>query len=310
MKVVYSLSDRQIDRLIRMVAIAIALLALGFAGFYARERYLQPNVSVADRDLQRLTDLVIKDPENPNNRINIATAFYAKEMYDEAIVQFNEALKLQPDSQAALIGLGLTYAQKKQDDKALTYLKTVVDMNKQSEFKTVDVRLNRVFYEMGRIYLNQGNLDEALDALNGALTVNKTDADSLELLGEISLKKGDLDRAEFSFKSAIAFVPDFTEAYQGLSTLYEQKGEKTQADYAKGMVALSKKDYDGAIRLLSVVIVADSKFASAYYGLGQAYESKGQIQKAYEAYSKGAELDPEGQKLAARSAKKLEILVK
>lgn len=289
---VQSAADRWLQRAIIVAAAVLALAVLGLAGLYVRERVTQPTTSLADRRVEQAKAAVRSDPNNADARVTLGSALLTKRMYREALEQFQEILRANEWHQAALIGAGVASARLRQDDQAVQYFQKVVEINQDKDFVDVDRRLNAVYYELGRIYLAKGQMDEAVDSLQKALRIDRTDADVLMLLGQALTGQGNLDEAMYAYRSAAAFVPDFVDAYQGLITAAEKKGDADWAAYGKAMIAFSTGKYDEAIRGLEA-IVSNMDQPDAATGLGLTYEAKGDKAKALEAYQKAVSIDPD-----------------
>lgn len=285
--------DRAFRRLVILLASLIVLVTLGFGGYYYLTRYYYAQPALIERGRERLEEVVVKDPESIEGRMNVAMVYYRGGRLDEAIAQFKEVLKMKGDFQPALIGLGITYAQKNQPDPAIEALEKVVDLRKDDEMLLADRQMQAVFYQLGRMYTLKNDMGRAEEALKKAVQANRTDADAIYALSEVYRLQGKLDAAIAGYTMAVSFVPDFKEAYQGMAAAFEAQGLKPHKTYADGMVRYSEGKYDEAIRLLQQAIEGDSSATAFHFGLGLAYEKKGDKEKAIAALEQALALDPE-----------------
>jgi len=147
----------------------------------------------AQRKLQKARE---KDPEY---QYNLSLVHLRNGDFDEAIRILNKAIALKPDYNHALCTLGLAYSMKGEFKVSLNYLKKCLDIDPsmteahnylgvayqelgfleeaEKEFKIAILDTNYrsrelPYYNLARIYLTRGNLQEALDHVDRALLFN------------------------------------------------------------------------------------------------------------------------------------------
>ncbi len=281
-----------------------AVMIGGFFAYYYWERQSQPRVSVVDRETAQWEDRVRQDPTNVELRVNVANMYLQKGLSDPAIKQYGQALNLEADNVGALMGIGVAYSQKGQTDEAIKYLTQVVDSLSGNEFSLVDKRLAAANFYLGKMYLESGRADQAVEALVKSNASDRANADTLNLLGLARQQQGDHSKAVQHFTGALALDPAFTEAYNGIAVSYKVLGDGVKATYAEAMGQLFSGKTDSAISKLEA-LVASTPDAGAYWGLGWSYELKGQNDKAILNYQKTMALD-HTHRLAAVSLQRLE----
>jgi tetratricopeptide (TPR) repeat protein len=79
---------------------------------------------------------------------------------EDAIGEFSYVIKCDPNSNDAKLGLGMAYAKKGENDKAMEYLQSALQLNPQPE---------RVYYEIGKVHEAKGELDKAVENYKLAL---------------------------------------------------------------------------------------------------------------------------------------------
>ena len=285
-------SERTLDRLIRVTLAVVVLAFLALAAYYVNDRYRAPNVSLVDQEMQRIEAQVRQDPTNVAARIAVADAYFAKGQYDQAIAQYGEALAINPEHQGALLGIGFAYQRKGDLDQAVDYFSKIVELNRGKDIVVSNRRLQMAYYQLGAAYFKQGKLELAAESLRSVLTIDRTDADAIFLLGNVMAAQGNYSDAVDAYRVAIAFVPDFKEAYQAMAEAYQKQGDAARARFPRAMLTLIDGDTAGGIRQLEAVVaqVAD---VEALYALGQAYEQSDQKDKAIDLYRRTLAASPE-----------------
>ncbi len=273
------------DKLIWGLVIAIAIGIVAFGAFYYLDRYAYSSPAPIDREIVQLEQMVVNDPDNANVRLAVADRYSAKKLYERAIQQYKEALKLNENLDRAWAGLGYAQLASSRNEDAIASFKRALDLVKSDKAGALSPGVAAVRYYLGAAYSNQGELDKAIAEFRQVLEANRGDADATYQLALVLQKKGMHDDAIGLFNYATDLVPDFKEAYSGLAESYKAKGMATEEEYAEAMVDLFDQSYDQAIARLQKVIAAKSDFANAYFGLGLALEKKGKLNEAKEAYS-------------------------
>jgi len=165
-------------------------------------------------------------------------------------------------------------------------------LNEENERRYAIDQLNGVYYDLGRIHIQNGELEEARGWLIEALKVNATDADSLLLLGGVHRELGDLPEADAAFRDVVRLVPDYGDAYEAMLSLYQAQGMDAEQRYAEGMLHLIAGEIEPAVQRLEEAVSLSPDLAMAFEGLGMAYESADRAEDALSAYQQAVELDP------------------
>lgn len=181
------------------------------------------------------------------------------ELFNEAIKQFEQAIKIKQDFAGAYSSLGTVYSMLGkyeeaigQDKKALIY--ETQDPSKASEYSS-----------LGLAYFDMGRYHEAIDSLNRAIEIAPNDphiSSAYSGLALIYSEQGNLDEAIVQEKKAMEHESQPTaHSYYFLATEYFQRARQ------KG----TEEDYAEAIRLLKKTIEINNAYASAYFALGKIY---------------------------------------
>ena len=134
-----------------------------------------------------------------------------------------------------------------------------------------------IHYKIGIVYLNEGNIPEAMKELTAAVEKYHNDATFHNALGLAYFVKGLRDDAIKHLKEAIKVNPKFSDAHTNLAAVY-----------------LEKKEWDLAIAEAKLAL-ADVFYTTpefAYFNMGRAFYEKADYVKAEESYKKAIESNP------------------
>lgn len=280
MRVAVKLRFQKDDLPFWLLGALILLSAVGFGVYYYYDRYVHPDETILDRQARQFESMVEKNPQNADLRVATAGYYFDGGLIDQALAQCQEALKINPDHQGALLLLGMILQKKGDKDAALTYYMRIVDLNKDNPMAKIDKQLEAVYYQLGTIYNEQSRYADAVDSLQKALQIDSTDSDAYLELGLAYQRQNDHAAALRAFEQAVRFVPDFAEAYQGMVSSYQATGKTPEMNYARAMVLLTQNQPADAAKQLESVVAQNPEFIPAYLGLGLAYEKLGRREQA------------------------------
>jgi tetratricopeptide (TPR) repeat protein len=285
--------DRTLNRLI---VGAILVLAIGIpliAVIYLMDQFRDPGPSIVDRSITAGEEAVRRDPNKIGTRIQLAAAYLAAERYGDAIVQYDEVLKVQTDNREALMGRGLASVWVEDLGAAATDFQKVVDLSKDGEMANTDPVLQAAYYQLGSIALKRGQPTEALNPLAKAIGINRTDADALNLYATALIQTGDPTTAVTALRKAIALIPTgWCDPYVQLAQAYTALKDTAGTQYATGMVAACEKRPDEAKSALQPLVTGPLAI-DALLGLGLIAEDEGDVATATTMYSRVLESDPQ-----------------
>jgi tetratricopeptide (TPR) repeat protein len=287
-----TLTERQLNRLVAIVGVGVLLLTLGFVGFYLIDRSAPTEVTLAERRIPQLEESIRKEPNSIDLRLQLAGAYGAAHRYADALAQFDAILTAEPDQKTALVNRGDIRLLGDDLDGAAADYRHLIAISKDGEFANVDVQLHQAYYGLGEIMLRQGKPADAILNLKGALTINRTDADTLNLLGLAYLRSGDAKAAIEPLRAAVQFVPvDWPQPYLTLAEAYGALGQTDAAAWAGAMATFSSGDAQTA-RTTLLTLVAGPAAIDAYVGLGLVNEGAGDRAAALAAYQQALGRDP------------------
>lgn len=138
----------------------------------------------------------------------------------DATADYSEALKLKPDSAAALAGRGRVRVMTGDLDGALADYTSAIKLTPASA---------HYFIERGHVHLTRGDVDSAITDLNEAIRLNPTSESAFNNRGLAYRKKGDLDSAYKDYTAALTLNPIYALAFANRGYLEEARGRKTEA---------------------------------------------------------------------------------
>lgn len=287
------LPRRGVDIVLWLLGGLVLLSIVGFAGYYYYDRYVHQDEKLLDSQAQHVEAMIRQDPQNADLRVSVATYYVDGGLIDLAIQQCQEALKISPDHQGALLVLGTAYEKKGDLANATASLEKLVAVKLKDPLAKVDTSLPGIYYQLATLYDRQGQTDKAIGALKSAIDLDKTDADALYSLGAIYQKQGNHADAVIQFQEALRYDPYWEQPYQGLATSYAALGKPAEAAYARGMVAFAQKKYSDAATQLEAVVAKSPDMTPAYFGLGLSYEQLGKRDQAKQALAKYLSANPD-----------------
>ena len=142
-------SERTLNRLIvgaiLVVVIGIPLIAV----FYFFDRHVDPGPSLVKRRFSAAEEAVRKEPNRVSARLALATAYLAASRYADAVTQYGEVLRVEPDNRAALLGRGNASVSLGDFTTAQKDYQRMADIAKTGEMAATDPQLETAYYNLG-----------------------------------------------------------------------------------------------------------------------------------------------------------------
>ncbi len=198
--------------------------------------------------------------------------------FDQAIADFTESLKIDPESAPSHHFRGAAYAQRGKYDLAIADF---------SEAIRIDPNLTNAYFIRGEIFRTAKQFDRAIEDLTQVIRLDPKHVLAYNSRGEAYSVTGKPDAAIADFEEAIRLAPKYMSPYQNRAVVY----------YGLGNMDKAIADADDAIRL-------NPKVAKLWVILAVAWEKAGDRDKAIADYRHTLELDP-GNALAMSGLKRL-----
>jgi protein O-mannosyl-transferase len=169
---------------------------------------------------------------------NLGIALNSKGQIEEAISQFQTAIRLKPDYAEGYYNLGIALNSEGQIDQAISQFQTVLSM-KPDYAETHN--------SLGIALGSKGQIDEAIIQFQTAIRLKPDYAEAYYNLGIALNSKGQIDQAISQFQQAIRVRPDYAEAHNNLGIALYQQGRTDEA-VNQFREALRLKPDDSGIR--------------------------------------------------------------
>jgi tetratricopeptide (TPR) repeat protein len=286
-----SVSDRGLSRLLKIGVIILVIGVPAFGAYYYHDQHPSRGPSLIDRAVSSAEQGVRKTPADIGLRLKLAATYDSAHRSDAALTQYNQVLKVQSSNRTALLGKGDILLAKKDLAGSTKAYRAIVAASGGEEFSAADPQLEKAFYQLGQISLQQGHAKTAVTQLTSALRIEPTDADALYLLGTAQLRIGAPAKAVQALHQAVAFVPTgWCAPYSRMSEAYRKLGQAAQAGYATAMVDFCGGRPDAAKSRLTTLTSGPVK-VDAMLGLGMIAESQSDRAGAKSWYQKVVDVD-------------------
>lgn len=179
---------------------------------------------------------------------------------EAALGDFRMAYRADTNNAEPLVNMANIYYHHHQNDSARLYLKQALQL---------DASQPVAYNILAMIYADQEKYDEALVAIDTAISYKKDDAYFINNRGYILLKLGRLQEAEEAIVQSMKLDPYNGWVYRNL-----------------GLVRYAQQDYKEAVRLLSRAMKMDESIENIYLDLAGAYYKNGQADQACDLFAK------------------------
>ena len=212
-------------------------------------------------------DAKFKSPNLIRPYNNLGQAHDKVGNYDEAIIEFQQALKINPNYFFALNNLGNIYGKQKNYEEAISYFKKAI--NEKSDYSPA-------YYNIARAYHLIGKRREAVEAYKKAILYNPYFEQAFYNLAYLSMELSSFDEAIENFNQFIKMQPNHSRAHFGLGN----------AMMMKGQLDLAMLEYRVSGKL-------DSTFALPYMNMANIQMQIKNIPAAIENYKKALQIKPD-----------------
>ena len=232
--------------------------------------------------------------------VNLGMALRDKGQIDEAIREFQAAIRLKPYNAAFHVNLGATLAKKGLTDVAISQYQQAIHL----EPDNVDAHNH-----LGTALTKIGLTDEAMREFQEALRLKPDNAASHVNLGGTLARKGQTDAAIAQYQAALRLESDNAEAHYNLGIAYYLKEQFAAAivqyeaalnlkptnpeiHYNLGSALALNGQLDQALQHFQAALRLKPDYAEAHYNLARALAAKGQADAAIDQYQQAIRLKP------------------
>jgi Flp pilus assembly protein TadD len=184
-------------------------------------------------------------PDGAEAHNNLGAALSKKGQIDEAIGQYQEAIRLEPDHAGAHNNLGAALARKGQIDEAISQLQEAVRLKPDYA---------EAHYNLGTALDEKGQIDEAIRQFQEAMRLKPDYAEARYNLGLALVRKGQIDEAISQFQEAMRLKPYEADVHNNLGAALGRKGQTDEAIRQFQKALRLKPDYAAARKNLNVAL--------------------------------------------------------
>ncbi len=167
-------------------------------------------------------------------------------------------------------------------------------------------------YNVGLVYLQNGNFAEATKYFNKALALRPSFYLALNALGLTNFMQGEFQNAAGYFEKCLQVNPGFSEARNYLGSVYQELGllDRAEEEYRKAIadetyksrelpyynlarLYLARDENEEALQLVEKSIEINSRMVMALNLKGIVLERLGRIEDAIDSYKKALRINPE-----------------
>jgi len=210
----------------RMMRTLFLIVLIGIIGVFS---FLTWEGSWVWKDSMALWDNVIKKyPNIPKAYASRGEAYSEIGQYDQAILDYTKALKINPKYSEAYYDRGNAYGKKEMLDQA------ILDYTKALE---INPKYSEAYYNRGNAYGKKDQFDQAILDYTKALEINPNYVEAYTNRGSVYYVKRQYERAISDFSKALEINPGFSLAYFNKALACEMTGQLWDAIQAyKGFI--------------------------------------------------------------------------
>lgn len=203
--------------------------------------------------------------DNELAHYNLGIALDEQGKLDEAMAQYQEALKIRPSYPAAENNLGLALQRKGALDEAIAHFQKAIQ----------GAGFVEPIVNLGNALLQKGEVEEAIVQYQQAVRLAPNLPTGHNNLGNALVQKGDLEGAAAQYEKALDLDPEYADA-----------------NYSLGNILLGKGKLDEAIAHFEQSLRNNPDYAKAHNNLGNALLQKGDAKQAVAHYKRALQLEP------------------
>ncbi len=140
-----------------------------------------------------------------------AESFRKKMMYQEAIGEYEDALKLNPRHVQCHMMLADTSRKLKRFDRAEQYYLAALDLAPDNA---------EIYFKLGNLYLEQKRYPQAVTSYTRSVELNPEQCNVVNNLGVVYMKQNEYEKALEAFRHVLVLDPGFANAYLNLGIIF------------------------------------------------------------------------------------------
>ncbi len=265
----------------------------------------------SEEAIARYQDVIASAPSVLEAYIGLGALYHESEQYEKALEVFRSGLKRYPTDATLLFNIAATEAKLERFDDALAHADSSIKAGGEDA---------AIYSLRGTILRRLGRQAEAVEAFRKVAALDSKSARAHYNLGNVLYELARKEEALASFAQAIKLDKDFQPAHYNLGAVlfdlarfdealkaYEVALAPVEKDFAKGKevppaharaylnlgaIYLQRQSWDRALDAYSKAARLDPSLAAAHYNVGFILYHLGRNPEAYQAYERAVKLDP------------------
>ena len=219
-----------------------------------------------DSYFEKKYNAIEDNPDDPIARIDLGVLYHGWDQTRNAIMEYEEALTLDPDNPFIYYNLAVAYQDMNLfEDKAIPlYMKTI----------ELQPGYDNAHYNLAVSYLKTNRLEDAMVEYKKTLEINPNYAPVYVDYGMIQLREKNFDDAMKHYGKALEIDPNNIEAY-----------------YQKGIVYAFQENWDEALKMNRKALEIDPKHINSQFNIAVVYHKRGELKRAIAEYDLTLEID-------------------
>ena len=211
--------------------------------------------------IDQYEQIVKLDPDSVDDHLLLGRLYRFNNDMQKAEAELKTAIKIDPNSEEAVTTLAMLYTDEGDTGHALKVLSSIPD----------SARSAKLYSALGAAYEQRKDYKSAIDAYKHAIILDRDNLDAIRGLAENYLNDGQLDSALEQYKVIADSNPEDAQTYVRMAEIYRRQGKYDQAleglkraetlvpetmdvPYSMAAVYQAEGRYDDAIKLLQDLI--------------------------------------------------------
>jgi tetratricopeptide (TPR) repeat protein len=216
--------------------------------------------------IEQYEEIVKLDPDSVDDHLLLGRLYRLNNDLQKAEAELKIAIKLDPNSEEAVTTLAMLYTDEGDTAHALKVLSSIPD----------SARSAKLYSALGAAYEQRKDYKNAIDAYKRAIVLDRDNLDAIRGLAENYLNDGQLDEALEQYKVIADSNPEDAQTYVRIAEIYRREGKYDLAlenlkhadtlvpdtmdvPYSMAAVYQAQGRYDDAIKLLQDLLKKTEK---------------------------------------------------
>jgi tetratricopeptide (TPR) repeat protein len=216
--------------------------------------------------IDQYEQIVKLDPDSVDDHLLLGRLYRFNNDLQKAEAELKTAIKIDPNSEEAVTTLAMLYTDEGDTGHALKVLSSIPDSGRSA----------KLYSALGAAYEQRKDYKSAIDAYKHAVMLDRDNLDAIRGLAENFLNDGELDSALEQYKVIADSNPEDAQTYVRMAEIYRREGKFDQAleslkraetlvpdtmdvPYSMAAVYQAQGRYDDAIKLLQDLIKKTEK---------------------------------------------------